>query len=208
MVTYEHVLSGPVDQALREASMHFEQKSAVHATLRKLAGRLDQLGIPYAVADALAMFQHGYRRFTEDVDVVVTADGLQRIHDELVGLGYRPSFVGSKNLRDAEHGVRIEFLVSGQHPGDGRPKPVTFPDPTRVNVVHDGIRFLPLKELIELKLASGMSNPGRLKDLADVQKMIRTLQLPGDFADRLDPSVREQFRSLCQAVSASPNDPA
>ena len=187
---YEQLLSGPIDGALREASMHFEQKSAVHQTLRKIAKRLDQLHIPYAVVGGMALFLHGFRRFTEDVDILVTADGLQAIHQQLEGAGYLPLFTGSKNLRNTEYGVRIEFLVAGQYPGDGQPKPVAFPDPATVQIEHDGIRFLPLKNLVELKLASGMTNPARLRDLADVQDLIRTLALPADFAEELDEYVR------------------
>jgi hypothetical protein len=37
---------------------------------------------------------------------------------------------------------------------------------------------------IELKLASGMVAPHRLKDLADVQELIRSIDLPGSFADK------------------------
>jgi hypothetical protein len=33
------------------------------------------------------------------------------------GRGYLPPFAGSKNLRDTESGVRIEFLVAGDYPG-------------------------------------------------------------------------------------------
>lgn len=185
--------------------MHFEEKSAVHLTLRKIVRRLDQLGIPYAIAEAMAMFQHGYRRFTEDVDLIVTSEGLAEIHRQLEGAGYLPLFTGSKQLRDTETGVRIEFLVAGQYPGDGKPKPVAFPDPATVNVELDGVRFLPLKDLVELKLASGTTNPGRLKDLADVQEMIRVLNLPIDFAEQLDASVRQEFQRLWNAVQNNPS---
>ncbi|MBI3471735.1 MAG: hypothetical protein HY013_10290 [Candidatus Solibacter usitatus] len=53
-----------------------------------------------------------------------------------------------------------------------------------------------LEKLIELKLASGMSAPHRLRDLADVQDTIRTLHLPPDLADRLDSSVRSAYLDL------------
>src|SRR5262249_54523634 len=125
---YEDRLNASIDWALREGSMHFEEKSAVHQTLRKFAKRLDQLKVPYAIAGGMALFLHGFRRFTEDVDVLVTPEGLARIHQALEGAGYLPPFAGSKNLRDTEHGVRVEFLVAGQFPGDGKPKPVAFPD--------------------------------------------------------------------------------
>ncbi len=201
---YENLLSGPVDLALREASMHFEEKSAVHQTMRKIVRRLEELKIPYAIAGAMAMFMHGYRRFTEDVDILVTAEGLAEIHRQLEGAGYLPPFAGSKNLRDAEHGVRIEFLIAGQFPGDGKPKPVAFPDPANIHVEREGIDVLPLKDLIEMKLASGISNAGRLRDLADVQDLIRTLRLPIEFANELNPYVREQFRTLWQGLRDQP----
>src|SRR5947209_1096858 len=106
---------------------------------------------PRAPAAAMGVFLHGYRRFPEDVAILVTSEGLARIHRELEGPGYLPPFQGSKNLRDTEHGVRIEFLVAGQFPGDGKPKPVAFPDPAQASVDMDGVRYLSLPELVELK---------------------------------------------------------
>jgi hypothetical protein len=113
----------------------------------------------------------------------------------LEGLGYVPPFPGSKQLRDAENGVKIEFLVSGDYPGDGKPKPVTFPEPNDVAVVIDGLRCISLPKLIELKLASGTA-PGRRKDLGDVQEIIRYRQLTRDFTDQIDSSVRALFDEL------------
>jgi hypothetical protein len=171
----------------------------VQKALVKIARRLDELGVPYAVAGGMAMFFHGYRRFTEVVELIATQESLKRIHEQLEGLGYMPPFKGSKQLRDTENGVRIEFLVTGGFPGDGRPKPVAFPDPANVAVEIDGIRFVRLDKLIELKLASGTAEH-RLKDLADVQELIKTLRLSGDVADQLDPSVREQYHKLWRAA--------
>jgi len=139
MIAYEQRLNGELQWALREGSMHFEEKSALHLTLRKITQRFAELNIPYAVAGAMALFAHGYRRFTEDVDILVTREGLEQIHRELEGLGYVPLFAGSRNLRDPESGVRVEFLVSGDFPGDGKPKPVSFPDPGASNIEKDGV---------------------------------------------------------------------
>src|SRR5947208_15733343 len=112
----------------------------------------------------MALVAHGYERTTVDVDLLVSAEGLQAVHQALEGLGYLPPFTGSKQLRDVETAVRIEFLVSGQYPGDGKPKPVSFPDPEDVAVVIDGVRYIRLTTLVELKLASGMTNAARLKE--------------------------------------------
>jgi hypothetical protein len=84
--------------------------------------------------------------------------------------------------------VRVKFLVTGQFPGDGSPKPVAFPNPADSATVIDGMRFLNLPTLIELKLASATA-PGRRKDLGDVQELIRALKLPFEFADQLNPMV-------------------
>jgi hypothetical protein len=175
--------------------MHFEGESAVHKTMRRIAQRLDELGIDYAIVGGMAMFLHGFRRFTEDVDILVTRDGLQRIHDEIEGRGFVPTFEKSKNLRDSESRVKIEFLVAGQFPGTGRPGPVSFPDPSHVTVVLEGLKVLNLEKLMELKLASSRG-AGRRKDLGDAQELMRSLKLPLEFRERIDPSLRELYDEL------------
>lgn len=179
------------------------QQDPVYESLRDIGKRLAEIGVPYAVLGGMALVAHGYRRTTEDVDILVTQDGLERAHEKLVGLGYLPVFEKSKNLRDTRTGVRIELIAAGGYPGDGKPKPVAFPDPDDVAVEIDGVRYVNLPTLIQLKLASGMTNPGRLRDLADVQEMIRTLKLSEDFAERLDPYVQEKFRELSQGLRGS-----
>src|SRR4051794_6600605 len=88
--------------ALSGGSRHFEERSAVQDTLRKIARRLSELGVAYAVSGGMALFHHGVRRFTEGIDILVTRDGLAAIHSALMGLGYLPLAPGSKNLRDTQ----------------------------------------------------------------------------------------------------------
>jgi hypothetical protein len=181
---------------MSEGSRHFEEDSAVFQALHKITQRLTSLGIPYAVVGGMALFRHGLRRFTEDVDILVTKADLKIIHEKLEGLGYLPPFTNSKHLRDTQLGVKIEFLTTGDYPGDGKQKPVAFPDPRNVNFEADGISYITLPMLVELKLASGMTNPGRLKDLADVLELIKIRDLPLDFVNQLDPFVRDKFTEL------------
>jgi hypothetical protein len=204
VIAYEQQLSRDFALALKEGSMHFEKESSVHRTLKQLARRLDALEVPYAIVGGMALFYHGYRRFTDDVDLLVTRESLDKIHRELEGLGYVPPFAGSKQLRDADTGVRIEFLVAGEYPGDGKPKPVVFPDPVGLTVKAEDLNILQLPRLIDLKLASGMSNPRRGKDLIDVQELIEALQLSESFAEELHPYVQDKFRELWQVVHSNP----
>src|SRR5687768_680766 len=129
MTTYEAMLDADLQWALREGSMHFEKGNEVHKTLQRFVARLDDLGIDYAIAGAMAMFFLGYRRFTEDVDVLVTPASLKLIHENLEGRGYVKLFEKGKTLRDAQSRVKIDFLLTGQYPGTGKPGPVAFPDP-------------------------------------------------------------------------------
>lgn len=196
MIVYEREIYRNRSWGMDEGDRHFRKDSAVFKALREIAHKLDRMKISYAIAGGMALDAHGFRRLTVDVAILVARGALDKIHSNLDGRSYVPPFKGSKNLRDVEHGVRIEFLVEGQYPGDGRPKPVAFPDPADVAVEIEGIRYVRLSTLIELKLASGMTAPGRLKDLADVQELIRALDLPADFARELNPYVRARFLEL------------
>lgn len=200
VASYESRLSSDLRWALSESSLFFEGSGAVQESLRRVVSRLDELGIPYAVAGGMALFAHGYRRFTEDVDILIRPEDLQRIHSDMTGLGYVSPFESSRNLRDVYSQVRIEFRLAGAFPGDGKPKPVAFPDPATSAVELAGVRFLGLKELVELKLASGMTAAHRLRDLADVMELIRLLGLGPEFAADLSPYVRGKFDELREAV--------
>jgi len=201
---YKQRLDADMNWALREGGMFFQNGSEVQKSLRRITGRLNGLGIDYAVVGGMALFLHGFRRFTEDVDILVTREGLKKLHEALEGSGYRPPFAASRNLRDTENGVRIEFLVAGEYPGDGKVKPVAFPEPGQVASEQDGIRLLNLESLVELKLASGISGGvERLKDIADVVEVIKMLKLPEAIADCLNPYVGGHYRELWQEIEAA-----
>lgn len=197
---FQQLLSSPTE-AYDEGLRFFMGKGLLNNALRRIASDLDGHGIDYVVIGAIALNQHGYRRFTEDIDLVLTKDGLSRFREELVGLGYRPAFEGStKQFRTAEENVPLEVITAGEYPGDGLPKAIAFPDPSESFVMIDGVRTVTLEKLIELKLASGMTAPHRLKDLADVQELIKTKSLDSSFASKLDASVRDKFLELQRAV--------
>lgn len=202
MLRFEDKMAQGGLPTLQEVGRFFMREDPVCQSLRRITGKLENLKVPYAVVGGMALVAHGYTRTTVGVDILVTAEGLAKVHEGLDGSGRVPPFKGSRNLRDAETGVRIEFVIAGLYPGDGKPKPVAFPHPGEASVEMDGIRYVRLDRLVEIKLASGMTNPGRLRDLADVQELIRHLKLPEDFSSQLNPFVQEQYRHLWEAVQA------
>ena len=101
----------------------------VQRALERLAGILDAKRIPYAIIGALALNEWGYRRVTVDVDVLLAPEGLRDLKAAVLGRGYLEKFPGSRGLRDTEAGVSVDVVLAGEYPGDGKPKPVAFPDP-------------------------------------------------------------------------------
>lgn len=200
---YEAYVRESTERILQEASKFFMERGNVYEALRSLAHRLDESGIPYAVLGAIALGQHGMPRMTMDIDVLMTSEGLSQFKERFLGRGYVAAFPGAeKTFRDTGTGVRIEVITTGEYPGDGRPKAVQFPHPAEASVDMGGIRVISLERLIELKLASGMTAAHRLRDLADVQDLIRVLNLPADLAERLDGSVRALYQKLWTQAQA------
>lgn len=186
-------------ESLAFASEFFMGESNVHQALLRICDALRAADIPYAVVGALALNLYGYRRLTEDVDLLLTPDGLARFKQLHVGRGWVEKFPGSRGLRDAVARVDIDVVLSGDYPGDGKPKPVVFPDPEKVALHGERVALLPLEVLVELKLASGISAPHRLRDLADVLEIVRIRGLDEGFAEALDPSVRGKYFELLAA---------
>ena len=173
---------------------------------------LSAMSIPHAIAGGVACHAHGHRRSTEDVNLLVNVhDAKGAVFSLLDGSpGYAPRFRGSRrSWRDTINCVDIDLLVSGDFPGDGLPKAVVFPElaPLGQSQTHDwhtlvigGLRFVDLVTLIELKLASALTAPHRLKDAADVQGLISANSLPREFVVELHVSVRPEFVRLWSLV--------
>lgn len=190
---------------LAYAGEFFAERAPVHRALQRLAGLLEESDVPYAIAGAMALNDLGYRHVTESIEILLTKEGLARFKRAHLGRGYVEKFAGSRGLRDTEHDVAIDVVLAGDFPGDGKPKPVVFPDPAAVTERGARMRFLPLEKVIELKLASGMTAPHRIRDLADALELVRAQRLERDFGQRLDPSVRAKFDELW--VAAQVRDP-
>jgi hypothetical protein len=196
-----NVTAGSVPEIYAEGQRYFMGEGKLNNALRRLVADLKEHQIDYVVIGAVALMAYGYPRFTEDIDLILDSNGLDRFHNELIGLGYSPAFQGArKRLRSTRDGTPIEVIAAGEYPGDGKPKPVSFPEPSESSVEIDGVKFPTLEKLIELKLASGMTAPDRLKDLADVQELIKIRGLSSEFAVQLNPYVREEFLKLLAAV--------
>lgn len=206
MVRDVSAIDSAVDTALRRADEFFMGISQVHKTADVLAERFNADQIDYAIAGALALNVHGVQRMTEDVDVLINRKDLKRFKQHWLGRGYTEVQPGGKSIRDAETKVRIDFLIAGDFPGDGRPKPISFPDPKVSRVEGKRFSVLSLPALMELKIASGMTAKDRPGDLQDVIRLVRARSLPRDFEQQLHPYVRAKFLELWDTAQAPSED--
>ncbi len=193
---YERELEASFPKVLNEADALYEGRGRLQEAYTRLSARLDSIEISYGLIGAYALIIHGVRRFTEDINVLLGPQGLPILEDSLVGKGYVKIQGSTRSIRDAETGVRIDFVIAGEFPGDGKPKPVAFPDPAEHLEPGSEIKVVDLKTLIELKLAPGMTAKGRLQDLADVERLIQEHNLTEAFAETLHPYVRAKFLEL------------
>ena len=172
--------------SIEEADRFFGDEASMRSAMQQILRLLDENSIPYAILGTTALNAYGFAPMTIDLDLLLNAEGseaFKTIHPALTN-----------------HGVPTHIWLAGKYPGDGRPKPVAYPDPATAAVRGEKVALLPLSRLIELMLASGMTAPHRLKDLADVVEVIRTLKLPAGFADELHPYVQDKYRVLWQAA--------
>lgn len=177
------------------------RESAVHRTATELVKDLSDAKIPYAIVGALALNAYGYERVTTDVDILLTRESLATFKERYLGRGYLELFPGSKAMRNTRHNVKIDVLITGDYPGDGKPKPIQFPDPAEVAVSGAEWSLLPITRQLELKLASGMTGGvHRMKDLSDVVEWIKHAKLPREIADQLHEYVRPKYLELWDAV--------
>lgn len=179
-------------------------QSPIHETMRRLAKAFQELDIPFAIAGAMAVNAHGQRRTTADVNALLRREDLSRFKQRWIGLGWVDLFEGSKGFKDTTNGVKVDVLIVGDFPGDGKLKPISFPPPESVRELRDeSLPYLNLKTLLTLKIASGMTAPHRLQDLADAIQLIRINAIPQEYANQLDPFVREKFIELWQSAQVS-----
>ena len=154
------------------ADAFFEKRGALYTAVRRVARRMAKERIPYAVIGSMAMAAHGYRMYTGEVIEVVTTAAGAEVISSL-----------------AESMPHVQFKVR-----------CVAECPETIEI--DGYRAIMLPKLIELKLASGLTAPGRMRDLSDVQDLIVALNLPLMLADSLDRSVRDEYLRIWNAAQS------
>ncbi|MFC1759372.1 hypothetical protein ACFL2H_11505 [Planctomycetota bacterium] len=190
-----------VSKVLERTGEYFMKQSPIHAAARRVSDALQEMKIPFAIVGALATNVHGHVRTTQDVNILTSAEGLAQFKQAHIGRGWVNKFEGSRGMRDTVNDINIDVLLTGDFPGDGKSKPVSFPDAATVAEINaDGIPVISLNALLELKIASGMTTIHRPRDLDDVIQLIRVNKLPIDHGESLNLYVQAKFAELWSAA--------
>lgn len=154
-----------------------------------------QAKIPYGVCGGVAVCLHGYPRNTVDIDLIIRPEDTALVRSLLEKNDFQ------WNSENAEfttaEGIVVQFLVAGEKAGKGSEVKIASPEGDFNVEVIEGLSVVRLSRLIEMKIASGMSNLRRThKDFADVVELIATRDLDGSFARYLHKSLRSTYREL------------
>ena len=171
--------------ALIEGSRHFEEKARSSTPCHEDRAASEGLGIPFAVVvrhgpcSARPPSLHRGRRYPRH------RGRFEDIHDRLEGLGYLPRPAQQAPPR---HGTRGQDRVPHDRGIPGRREPRPSRSRTRpVSFEADGVNYIKPPNLIELKLASGMTNPGRSKDLPTCLELDQGPEPPRGFRRPVEP---------------------
>lgn len=151
---------------------------------RRLTASIDA-----SVLGGIAVFLHGYRRTTKDLDF------------------YTPDrTVADQQLRAAG---AVWDVANREHVCDSVRIHTVTPDDAghivKKTSVIQGIRVVSLADLIAIKLRCGLGKLGRSKDLADVEELISEIGLDKSFAAKLPKDLRAEFKALVERVRIRKN---
>jgi hypothetical protein len=157
---------------LRESS-----GSNIEKTLLKAVKVLALFRIPHYICGGFAVQEHGYPRFTVDVDIIVPDVDFAR---KKLGM----------------NGLKVNLLPAGSKIDSG---PLTLPVPT---IVSAEPQILTLGDLISAKLSTYIGRGiARAQDYADVVKLIQANRLPREYG--VHAGVRELYLNIWDELHAS-----
>jgi len=168
---------------LRESS----GSTNIERTLVKVVKVLKLFDIPHWVCGGFAVQEHGYPRFTVDVDIIVPDVEIAR--EKLSLNGFRANAGSKLTVTDRETKVEVDLLPGGKKVDSG---PLLLPMPTRVS---DTPQILSLEQLISSKLSTYIGRGvERAQDYADVVKLIQANELSREFG--IDAKVKGKYQSI------------
>jgi hypothetical protein len=164
------------DQLLAGRDMMFEPQDLpgrFGRAVKAIDRLLEALACESVLGGGWAVWRHGFTgRITQDIDIVLPAGRIEEFirAASMSGFDVLPQPAGRwPKLRHKDSDIQVDILPEGARPGtDAKPAPTSIPSPSHLGAVTGRLTYLPLANLIELKLAAA-----RARDEADVVELIR-----------------------------------
>jgi hypothetical protein len=179
------------NQLRMEALGLLDHRSAILDLARELSRLMKESGVSGAVIGGIAVVLHGHVRTTKDIDLFIDGPA-EPLGNLLRANGFSFDAVAREFVRE---GIPVHLVTLGQ-----------LVQPPRKFVEIEGVTTVSLEDLVEMKLRSGSANLLRAQDLADAIGLIRHHGLRGDFAGRLDKSLRPTYRRLIKEMQREARD--
>ncbi|MEM6552879.1 MAG: hypothetical protein AAF750_12235 [Planctomycetota bacterium] len=158
-------------------------------TAREISSILQRIGVAGGVVGGIAVFLHGYRRTTTDIDVYCV--DRSALGDALKAAGY----VWDDAERQFMKGdVPVQLLAPQDRLGF---------DPTHFQDL-EGVQAVSLADLISMKLASGTGNVHRMNDLSDIVRLAHANKIDKSFTPKIAPEYRKEFKVLMDRMATDP----
>lgn len=141
--------------------------SRLQDLLLALAAALKSAGIDHALIGGLALAPRGFPRGTKDVDFLIHENAIESVRALMRARGAEPIQEDAEFSTYLDGGIRADFQHARREISQGmlaRAEPVPF-DGTPIPV-------LQAEDLIGLKVQASYSNPSRLQDLIDIERLL------------------------------------
>jgi hypothetical protein len=150
----------------------------------------EEAGIIYCVIGGMSLSPYNYARYTDDVDLIVSKDTFKLIKKHLVGkAGYVNRPGSTKNISyqlSSGKKIPIDILIEGDKENN-----FIIPSPKDIRTKINGIWYVSLLKLIELKLESS-----RPRDLQDILNLIINNELTQKYSVNLAKQYQKKFVDL------------
>jgi len=178
----------------REQAVFLRESSGstnIEKALLKVLQVLKLFHIPHYVCGGFAVQEHGYPRFTANVDIIVP--NVAFAIEKLSVNGFKANPGSKMTVTNRETKVEVDLLPGGKKVDPG---PLTLP-----THVSEKPQVLTLDKLISSKLSTYMGRGiDRTQHYADVVKLVQANLLPKDYG--VDPKVRELYHAIWDGLHA------
>jgi hypothetical protein len=158
--------------------------SRLGAQIEEIVTTLNAMGARFALIGGLALASHKVIRATSDVDLLTDAKTADRVHEEMMRLGYQCLHRSQDVANYLRGDQRVDFLFAS--------RPVAqqlLASASEKGTSFGTLRVISAEGLIAFKLQGIVNNPRRTQDLEDIKALLRANRDTLDIAE-----VREYFR--------------